>query len=72
VINEANADLARSGLPLHLVLASNPSGYLLDIYNCSGKDRCRLEQEVPIDLSELTTLLDSIQHESGIIINIKT
>ncbi len=72
VINEANADLARSGLPLHLVLASNPSGYLLDIYNCSGKDRCRLEQEVPIDLSELTTLLDNIQHESGIIINIKT
>lgn len=72
VINQANDDMAANGLPLHLVLAKDERGYTLDIYDCSSEDMCLLEQEIPLDLKELTTLLDNIQHETGIIINVNT
>ncbi len=72
MIQRANEDLAANGLPLHLVLAKNNDGYCLDIYDCSDEAVCRLSQEVHLDLNELLTILDNLQHETGIIINIKT
>lgn len=72
VISRANEDLIANGLPLHLVLAKNNEGYCLDIYDCSADDVCRLSQEVHLDLNKLLTILDNIQHETGIIININT
>ena len=72
MVNQANEDLAANGLPLRLVLVKNDEGYSLDIYDCSGADICRLSQEVPLDLNHLLTTLDNIQHETGIIVNIKT
>lgn len=72
MIGRVNEDLAANGLPLRLVLARNAEGYSLDIYDCSDAEVCRLAQEVPLDLNELLTILDNLQHETGIIINIKT
>lgn len=72
MVNQANEDLAANGLPLRLVLAKNDEGYSLDIYDCSDETLCRLAQEVPLDLNHLLTTLDNIQHETGIIVNIKT
>lgn len=72
MISRANEDLIANGVPLHLVLAKNNEGYCLDIYDCSDEALCRLSREVQLDLHELLTILDNIQHETGIIININT
>lgn len=72
MVSQANEDLAANGLPLRLVLAKSNEDYSLDIYDCSDDEVCRLAQEVPLDLNELLTILDNIQHETGMIINIRT
>ena len=33
---------------------------------------CEMAQEIPLDLKDLWTVLDNIEHETGIIVNIKT
>lgn len=70
MVSQVNEDMATNGLPLHLVLAKNKEGYSLDIYDCSDDELCRLAQEVPLDLNNLLTILDNLQHETGIIVNI--
>lgn len=72
LMRQANEDLAASGAPLHLVLAQNDEGFVLDVYDCSDDGMCQVTQEVPIDLNHLLTLLDNLEHEAGIIVNIKT
>lgn len=72
MVGRANEDLAANGLPLRLVLARNNEGYCLDIYDCSDDAVCRLSQEVHLDLNELLTILDNLQHETGLIVNINT
>jgi len=72
VISQANEELLANGIPLHLVFAKKDKRYLLDIYDCSEDDACHLKQEVPINLKKLPTILDNIQHESGIIIDLIT
>ncbi len=72
LVRQANEDLAANGVPLHLVLARNVEGFVLDIYDSSGDAMCEMTQEVPLDLTHLLTILDNLEHEAGIIINIKT
>ncbi|MFA7347243.1 MAG: hypothetical protein WCZ86_05745 [Desulfurivibrionaceae bacterium] len=72
LVRQANEDLAANGVPLHLVLVQNEEGFALDIYDSSGDAVCAVTQEVPLDLTHLLTILDNLEHEAGIIINIKT
>lgn len=72
MISRTNDNLVASGVPLHLVLAKNSEGFCLNIYDCSDDTLCRLSQEIPLDLNELLTILDNLQHETGIIINTNT
>jgi hypothetical protein len=72
LIQQTNEDLNASGVPVQLVLAKTEEGFALDIYDCSDDAVCTVTQEVPLDLSNLLTILDNIEHEAGIIINIKT
>jgi len=72
MIRQTNDDLLANGVPLHLVLAQNEEGFALDIYECSEDTVCELAQEVPLDLNNLLTTLDNLEHETGIIVNIKT
>lgn len=72
LVRQANEDLAANGAPLHLVLAQNADGFVLDIYDCSDDAMCQVTQEVPLDLNHLLTILDNLEHEAGIIVNIKT
>ena len=73
LVRRTNEDLAASGVPLHLVLAQNEAGFALDIYECSEGDAlCEVTQEIPLDLIKLLTILDNLEHEAGIIVNIKT
>jgi len=72
LVRQANEDLAASGVPLQLVLARNEEGFALDIYDCSDEAVCEVAQEVPLDLNNLVTILDNLEHEAGIIVNIKT
>ncbi|MDG4476272.1 hypothetical protein [Thiovibrio frasassiensis] len=72
LVRQANEDLTASGVPLQLVLIKNEEGFALDIYDCADDAVCEVEQEVPIDLNNLLTVLDNLEHEAGIIVNIKT
>lgn len=72
LVQQTNEDLAASGVPLHLVLTQNEEGLALDIYDCSDNVVCEVTQEVPLDLNNLLTTLDNLEHEAGIIVNIKT
>lgn len=72
LVRQTNENLAASGVPLHLVLAQNEEGFALDIYDCSDDAVCEMAQEVPLDLNNLLTILDNLEHEAGIIVNIKT
>jgi hypothetical protein len=72
LVRKANEDLAASGVPLHLVLARNEEGFALDVYDCSDNAVCEVTQEVPLDLHNLLITLDNLEHETGIIVNIKT
>lgn len=72
IIRQANDDLAASGVPLHLVLARTAEGFALDVYECLDEAMCEMTQEIPLDFKDLWTVLDNIEHETGIIVNIKT
>ncbi len=72
LVTQTNEDLAASGVPLHLALVKNEEGFTLDVYDCSDNTGCELSQEVPLDLDNLLTILDNLEHEDGIIVNIKT
>ena len=72
LIQQTNEDLNASGVPVQLVLAKTEEGFALDIYDCSDDAVCTVTQEVPLDLDNLLTILDNLEHEAGIIINIKT
>ena len=69
VLTRVNADLAANGLPLHLVIAKNETGYAVDVYDCSDNEVCRLTHDVPLKFEDLTITLDNLQNETGIIIN---
>lgn len=72
VLSRVNEDLAVSGLPLHLVIARSETGYAVDVYDCSDNEVCRLTYDVPLKREELTTVLENLQHETGIIIDISS
>ncbi len=72
LVRQANETLAASGVPLHLVLSQSAEGFALDVYECLNDAMCEMTQEVPLDLNNLMTILDNLEHESGIIININT
>lgn len=73
MISRTNDDLVANGLPIRLVLAKDSEGaYSLDIYDCSDDTACQLSKEVPLNLNDLLTILDNIEHESGIIVNVMT
>ena len=72
VLSRVNEDLAGSGLPLHLVIARRETGYAVDVYDCSDNEVCRLTYDVPLKREELTTVLENLQHETGIIIDISS
>lgn len=69
MLQEVNEELVSRGSPLHLVLASNEAGYMLNVYNCSSPDRCVVEHDVPLELDKLPTILGSFDHEAGLIVN---
>jgi uncharacterized protein YdhG (YjbR/CyaY superfamily) len=72
VLNRVNADLTASGQPLHLVVARSERGYAVEVYDCSDNEICRLTYDVPLKPEELTTVLENLQYETGIIIDISS
>ena len=71
-IDLVNKDMAASGLPLHFVFAKRGEEFALDVYDCSDTFACWLTHEVPFALSELTTILSSLQYETGIILDARS
>lgn len=68
-LGRVNDDMVSRALPWHLVLARNEDGLALDVYDCSANDACRVSYDVPIALDNLPGFLDSLEHETGIIVD---
>ena len=43
--------------------------YILDIYDCSGKDVCSLIGDVAVPFDELPHLIKNLQEEAGVLID---
>jgi hypothetical protein len=66
---QVNKNLEACGILIHLVLALNNDTWGLDIYDCSDHQLCRIIHAMPIDLDELSGLLNSLQREAGIMLD---
>ncbi len=63
VLNRVNEDLTANGMPLHLVFVKNTTD------DCSNSEICRITRDIPLKSENLTTTLDNLQHETGILID---
>ena len=64
---QINLRLEQSGAGIHLVLIQEDDGFVLDVYDCSGGNRCQVVHDIVISVDELQSLFAKLQNESGII-----
>ncbi len=69
LVDQVNDKLAACGILIHLVIALNKETWGLDIYDCSDNQQCLIIHAMPIDLDELSGLLNSLQREAGIMLD---
>lgn len=67
LVSQVNAHLEARHIPIHLVLSKKEAGYIIDVYDCTGDERCVVIGDVLIDLNDLQILLKNLQQESGIL-----
>lgn len=71
LVELVNLRLEQNGTGIHLVLIQEDDGLVLDIYDCSGGDRCRVVHDMVVGVEELQNLFARLQKESGIIFDEK-
>lgn len=67
LIDMVNARLESRGILIHLVLIRDQDGYAIDVYDCTGNERCTIVGDVIIELDDLQELLRHLEQESGIL-----
>nr|MBF0221788.1 hypothetical protein [Desulfobulbaceae bacterium] len=71
LVELVNLRLQQNGSDIHLVLIQEEDTLVLDIYDCSGGDRCRVVHDMVVGVEELQSLFARLQKESGIIFDQK-
>ncbi|HIJ79605.1 MAG: hypothetical protein OEY01_12640 [Desulfobulbaceae bacterium] len=70
LVDNVNVHLENQNIAIHLVLIKDEGGgYSLDVYDCTGGDRCSVIHDVVIDLNDLPILLRNLQQETGILLD---
>ena len=69
LVEQVNSNLEVCGIMIHLVLAMKNDMWGLDVYDCSVGDECRIIYNIPVDSLELSSLLASLQRETGIMLD---
>lgn len=70
MLERVNTRLEEQRIPLHLLLTRNAEGgYLIDVYDCTGADRCSMMSDITIDLDDLPLLLRNLEEETGILVD---
>jgi hypothetical protein len=69
LIEEANDSLDRLEIALHLVLIIEEGDYLLEIYDCTQQQVCRVVKELEITPAELPELLRKLQLAAGLMVD---
>ncbi|MFZ5775952.1 MAG: hypothetical protein ACOY3Z_10765 [Thermodesulfobacteriota bacterium] len=64
-----NSRLEARGILIHLVLIRDQSGYSIDVYDCTGNERCAIVGDVVVELADLEALLRHLEQESGILLD---
>lgn len=70
MLDRVNAKLEEQRIPLHLLLIKDADrGYFIDVYDCTGEDRCSIVRDIVIDFDELPLLLRNLEEETGILVD---
>ncbi len=69
LVEQVNTHLENQKILIHLVLIKDKHGYSLDVYDCTGNERCTIIGDVVIDLNDLPVLLKNLQQEAGILLD---
>ncbi len=70
MLDRVNASLEEQRILLHLMLIRDADGgYMIDVYDCTGGDRCSIVRDIVIDLNDLPLLLRNLEEETGILVD---
>jgi hypothetical protein len=70
MLDRVNTRLEEQRIPLHLLLINDADrGYLIDVYDCTGEDRCSIVRDIVIDPDDLPLLLRNLEEETGILVD---
>jgi len=69
LVEQVNTRLTDQNISLHLVLTGDESGYAIDVYDCTGTDRCVIIGDVIIDPADLPLLLRKLEQETGLLLD---
>lgn len=70
MLDRVNARLEEQRILLHLMLIRDADGgYMIDVYDCTGGDRCSIVRDIVIDPDDLPLLLRNLEEETGILVD---
>lgn len=69
LVEQVNTHFENQRIPIHLVLMKDEQGYSIEVYDCTGNERCSIIGDVVIDLNDLPILLKNLQQEAGILLD---
>jgi hypothetical protein len=69
LVEKANSYFANQNISLHLVLTGAENCYAIDVYDCTGTDRCSIIGDVIIDPADLPLLLIKLEQETGLLLD---
>jgi len=72
LMKEFNDHQVELGKLLYVALARTEENYVVNVYDCSFMDYCKIVEDIPLDPDELPTLMANLQQESGILVDMRT
>jgi hypothetical protein len=69
MVAQVNSHFADQSISLHLVLSRREGEDVIDVYDCTGSDRCVIIGDVLIDPADLPLLLRKLEQETGLLVD---
>ena len=69
LVTQVNKDLEKASIQIHLTLIREENDYLLEIYDCSEKDVCKVIEDITIPFDDLPHFIKNLQEEAGILVD---
>jgi len=69
LLEQINQQLERQGTMIHLVLVADDDGFVIDLYDCSDQQACRVIHDISIGINDLPLLLARLTQKVGIMVD---